>query len=100
MNKYDEAMEIICLSAKFKMALNSHKGEITDLNLEDAISNAKKELDELYEAAKKSDHEKVVIEAGDCFNFIMSIVLNSMHSYRNRKKVRDSVLTNIRGEVS
>lgn len=85
MTKYDEAMQLICDAARFKMTLNSHKGEIEHLPIGRAIELCGLELAELEQAAKDEDWEKVLVEAADAFNFIVAMAYSATHQYRKRK---------------
>lgn len=83
--KYDEIMDMIMNSARFKMTLNSHKGSIELLDVSRLIELARKELDEMQEAWDKNDFEKVFVEAGDTMNFIIGICHQANARYRARK---------------
>lgn len=84
--KYEEAKAATIAAADLKMTLNSHKGDIEQYSVEQAVDLAKKELDELLAAAQSGDYEKTIIEAGDATNFLIAIVYNCLSQYRRRKK--------------
>jgi hypothetical protein len=86
MSKYDEAMQMLCDAARFKMLLNSHKGNIEALSTESLIENLLKELDELNEATNEDNHEKVLVETADAFNYLVAIAYNAITNYRRRKE--------------
>lgn len=86
MSKYDEAMQLLCDAARFKMLLNTHKGNIESLSTESLISNLLKELDEINEATAEDNHEKVLVETADAFNYLIAIAYNATQNYRRRKE--------------
>ena len=86
MTKYDEAMQMLCDTARFKMLLNSHKGNIEALSTESLIENLLKELDEINEATSYDNFEKVLVETADAFNYLIAIAYNAIASYRRRKE--------------
>lgn len=83
--KYEEAMQMIMDTARFKMALNSHKGSIENIDVPKLIELAKDELDEMLEAWNEKDDEKVVIEGGDTMNFVIGVCHQANARYRARK---------------
>jgi hypothetical protein len=82
---YDEIMDMICHAARFKMALNSHKGDITLMPPTVAADLAKDEIDEIMGAVRDKNFEKIIIEAGDTLNFLLAIACRAVDDYRNRK---------------
>lgn len=86
MSKYDEAMQMLCDAARFKMLLNSHKGDIEALSTEGLIENLLKELDEINEATAEDNYEKILVETADAFNYLVAIAHNAIASYRRRKE--------------
>ena len=82
MSKYETEMEMILDSAKFKMALNQHKGAIEDIKPAELASMAKSEIDEMMKAWNTDEWDQVVVEAGDVMNFIIGIVSQAMTNYR------------------
>ena len=86
MSKYDEAMQMLCDAARFKMLLNSHKGNIEALSTESLIENLLKELDEINEATSEDNYEKILVETADAFNYLIAIAYNATVSYRRRKE--------------
>jgi hypothetical protein len=85
-DKYDEAMQMICNAARFKMTLNSHKGDIERLPVDKAVELCKGELQELLDASSSGDNEKALVECADAFNFIVAIAVQATEQYRSRKK--------------
>lgn len=85
MSKYDEVMDIICHTARYKMVVNSHKGSIEQIDHKKAVELAAKEMQEAMEAWEKGDWEKVMVELGDVMNFMVSIGHNALENYRRRK---------------
>lgn len=85
MMKYDEVMDMIMNSARFKMTLNSHKGSIETLDVPQLVKLAKEELDEMMKAWVADDNEKVFVEAGDTMNFIIGVCHKANARYRARK---------------
>jgi NTP pyrophosphatase (non-canonical NTP hydrolase) len=67
------------------MTLNSHKGDIEQIDAKLAVELAKGELDELLEAFEKGDWEKAATECGDVMNFLISLGYNAIENYRRRK---------------
>ncbi len=90
MKKYDDAMEMIAHAARYKMLLNSHKGDIETVPLKAAISMLNSEIEELVRAYGKGDWEKVIVEAGDVMNFLTGIVHQAMTQYRTRKMEKEN----------
>lgn len=86
MTKYDEAMQLLCDAARFKMLLNTHKGNIEALSTEGLIENLLKELDEINEATAEDNYEKVLVETADAFNYLIAIAYNATVNYRRRKE--------------
>lgn len=86
MSKYDEAMQLLCDAARFKMLLNTHKGNIEALSTESLIANLLKELDEINSATEEDDYEKVLVETADAFNYLIAIAYNATTNYRRRKE--------------
>lgn len=83
--KYDGTMQMICDAAKFKMALNSHKGDIEQLSIGQSVLLCQKELEELLEADDNDDYEAVLVEVADAFNFLVGIAHFAVNEYRRRK---------------
>ncbi len=75
-------MEMIMNSARFKMQLNQHKGEIEELHQMELARKAKMEIDEMMHAYDKGEWDQVVVEAGDVMNFLIGIVSQAMTNYR------------------
>jgi triphosphoribosyl-dephospho-CoA synthetase len=82
MNKYDEAIGMIIDAASFKMALNSHKGNIEDMDFHKICDCAIAEIEELR---KSHNGEEAIIEAADVFNFLIAAVVQATANYRRRK---------------
>jgi len=85
-SKYDETMQMLCDAARFKMLLNSHKGNIESQSTEALLENLLKELDEINEATSEDNYEKVLVETADAFNFLIAIAYNAITNYRRRKE--------------
>ena len=83
--KYLEAVELIVSAARYKMALNSHKGDIELIPPDICVDMAKAELDEFLEALDKQDWDASIVELGDAFNFIIALAYNATDGYRKRK---------------
>ena len=83
--KYEETIDAICNASRLKMLINSHKGDIEQLDPKTAIGLAKGELDELLEAMEADNYEKAITECGDVMNFIISVGYNAIEGYRRRK---------------
>ena len=82
MAKYETEMEMMCNSARFKMQLNAHKGDIEDIKPAELASMAKSEIDEMMYAYNAKNWDQVVVEAGDVMNFLIGIVSQAMTNYR------------------
>ena len=85
MSKYDETLEIISHASRMKMALNSHKGAIENLDPATAAKLLQEEVEEMLAAIAADDHEKAIVEAGDAINFLVALAYNSIGKYRKRK---------------
>lgn len=83
--KYDETFDIVTAMAKTKMLMNSHKGQIEDVDLTNLIQMGKREFEELEEAVKDGDYIKIIEEAADVVNFAVASVHNAVQKYRTRK---------------
>lgn len=84
-DKYDDALEAIKLSAKVKMVLNYHKGDIANCSPEDIIAMLRSEVDELERAVFNKETIDVIEEAGDVHNFLVALVHQRIEMYRSRK---------------
>ena len=85
MDKYDEIHDIIVKTAGAKMQLNSHKGQIEDVDPEKLFKMLQGEMDELGEAMSEADIMHIIEEAGDVFNFLVGVVHQQVQLYRMRK---------------
>ena len=85
MDKYDETHDIIIRMAGAKMRLNSHKGQIEDVDPDKLYQMLKSEIDELGDAMEKADIMHIIEEAGDIFNFLVGVVHQQVTLYRMRK---------------
>ena len=85
MDKYDETHDIIVRLAGAKMRLNSHKGNIEDVEPDELFEMLKGEIEELGEAMDKGDIMHIIEEAGDIFNFLVGVVHQQVTLYRMRK---------------
>lgn len=85
MQKYEEAMALISHAARYKMQLNSHKGDIESVPVDRLVQMAGMELTEMEKAAIAGDWEKVIVEAGDTMNFVVGVVQQAIVRYRERK---------------
>ncbi len=82
MSKYEVEMEMIMNSARFKMQLNQHKGDIEDINRVELAVKARDEIDEMLRAFQDEKWDQVIVEAGDAMNFLIGIVSQAMTRYR------------------
>ena len=82
MNKYETEMDMICDSARFKMKLNEHKGDIEEIDPETLANLAYSEIIEMMQAYDQGKWDQVVVEAGDVMNFLIGIVSQAMIKYR------------------
>ena len=90
LNKYDETYDVLVNMAKAKMVMNSHKGDIEDMDTDMLIELAKGELDELKEAIDNGSIINTIEEAADVANFVVAAVHRAMMIYRGRKNVEDT----------
>ena len=82
MAKYETEMEMIMNSARFKMQLNAHKGDIEDMDPESLANRACEEVVEMMQAYDKGNWDQVVVEPGDVMNVLIGIVSQAMTNYR------------------
>jgi len=85
MEKYDDVHDIIVKTAGAKMRLNSHKGQIEDVDPDKLFKMLEGEVAELGEAMNEADIMHVIEEAGDVFNFLVGVVHQQITLYRMRK---------------
>lgn len=89
MNKVDQiladATEAINSMARCKMAMNSHKGDITDIDPVKMIELMRAEVKELEEAVVDGELIQIIEEAADVQNFLLAAVANAIIKYRGRK---------------
>ena len=83
--KYEETINAICNASRLKMIINSHQGDIEQIEAEEVVKLAKGELDELLTAFNEGNWEKAITECGDVMNFIISLGYNAIENYRRRK---------------
>lgn len=82
MDKYADTRSVIENMAKVKMAMNSHKGNIEDMDVSKIRSLLSEEISELFEA---EDMLHVIEEAADVHNFLLALVHKKVEEYRSRK---------------
>lgn len=82
MEKYDDTVAVIGNMASVKLAMNSHKGRIEDMDEESIIRCLRQEIDEL-EASDSLINS--IEEASDVYNFLMALVHKKITQYRKRK---------------
>lgn len=85
MDKYEETKRILNDMASVKMAMNSHKGDIEELNSSRLIEHMRSEVAELTEAVESGDLMEILQEAADVQNFLLAIVHKQVQQYRGRK---------------
>lgn len=85
MDKYLETKTILNDMASVKMAMNAHKGNIEDVHPTEIIKMMRSEVDELQEAVNDKDLMNILQEAADVQNFLLAVVHQQIHLYRNRK---------------
>lgn len=85
MDKYTETKEILSNMAAVKMDMNSHKGNIEDVQVDRLVKMLSGEVDELKEAIDSNDLMKVIEEAADVMNFLVATTHQQILKYRNRK---------------
>ena len=85
-DKYAETKQILSNMAAVKMDMNSHKGEIEAVPFAKLIKLLKDEIDEL-DSAIRNDKSiiEVIEEASDVMNYLVAVVSQQIHKYRNRK---------------
>lgn len=83
--KYDDIHRIISSQAGVKMRMNSHKGNIEDVDPQQLIEALRSEVDELEWAIKEGDMMHIVEESSDVFNFLVAITYQQVTLYRRRK---------------
>lgn len=83
MDKYDDTVAVIENMARVKLAMNSHKGKIEDMDEESIIRCLRQEIDEL-EASDSLINS--IEEASDVYNFLMALVHKKITQYRGRKQ--------------
>lgn len=82
MDKYADARSVIENMANVKLAMNSHKGNIEDMDEGDIIVKLRQEVQELDDSASLLN---AIEEAADCYNFLLALVHKKTQQYRNRK---------------
>jgi NTP pyrophosphatase (non-canonical NTP hydrolase) len=85
MDKYTETKQILNDMASIKMAMNSHKGNIEDIHPSTIIKLMGEEVAELSEAIAEQELMQILQEAADVQNFLLALVHQQIHLYRNRK---------------
>lgn len=89
MNKVDQiladATEAINSMARCKMAMNSHKGDIVDMDPLKIIESMRAEVKELEEAIIDGQLINIIEEAADVQNFLLAAVSQAIVNYRSRK---------------
>jgi len=86
MDRYDETHRVISNMAGVKMRLNSHKGDIEDVDPKKLLEMLRAEVEELSEAIDNENIMEIIDEASDVFNFLVGIVHQQITKYRTRKK--------------
>ena len=71
--------------ARVKMAMNNHKGDITNLSDEPLLQLLREEVDELALALENGDYMEIIIEASDIHNYLLALVHRATETYRSRK---------------
>jgi hypothetical protein len=82
MGKYDDTIVVIQNMARVKLAMNSHKGAIEDMDDSKIMALLRGEVNELDEAEGMLD---TIEEAADVYNFLMALVHKKIEAYRERK---------------
>ena len=85
MDKYDETHRVISNMAGVKMRMNSHKGNIEDVDPATIIKKLRDEVDELEEAVEKGEIMHIIEESADVFNFLVALAHQQIDKYRGRK---------------
>jgi NTP pyrophosphatase (non-canonical NTP hydrolase) len=85
MDKYEETKRILNDMASVKMAMNSHKGNIEDIDEVRLVTMLKAEVTELEEAIQSGDLMQILQEAADVQNFLLGVVHQQVDNYRRRK---------------
>lgn len=82
MDKYADTRSVIENMASVKLAMNSHKGNIEDMDVSKIRSLLSDEVTELFEAEEMLH---VIEEAADVYNFLLALVHKKVTEYRERK---------------
>lgn len=85
MDKYAETKQILNDMASVKMAMNSHKGNIEDVNPSAIMDLLREEIEELQVAVESGDLMAVLQEAADTQNFVIALAYQQIEQYRSRK---------------
>ena len=81
-SKYADAKRVIEHMAMVKLHMNSHKGNIEDMQEGEIIDLLRAEAQELEDAAQLIH---VIEEAADVYNFLLALVHKKVTEYRERK---------------
>lgn len=84
-DSYSETKEILSAMALVKMKMNSHKGNIEEVEPERLMTLLKYEIEELEIAIQEMDGNSIIEEAADAMNYLVAIVHQQIADYRNRK---------------
>jgi len=82
LDAYADTHKVIENMANVKLAMNSHKGNIEDMDDAEIMMLLRGEVQELDEA---KDLLHVIEEAADCYNFLLALVHKKITAYRTRK---------------
>jgi NTP pyrophosphatase (non-canonical NTP hydrolase) len=82
---YEETKDLIAHMAAVKMRMNSHKALIEENSSEWLMQKLREEIEEFQQAIDGEGYMNILEEAADIHNYVMAIVHQQVHKYRNRK---------------
>jgi phosphoribosyl-ATP pyrophosphohydrolase len=90
---YDEYLRMLVEAMRYKLRVNSHKGHLGDVPLEQLLAKIREEITELEDAAQRGSKIEMILEAADLANFALGFIIAAL-----KPAVGDT--TNVRAPVS